>query len=288
MRSDDRGGEARNDGWNEPAPQAGQAAGRRCGREAKVPADQLVGGVGEPTATELMNELQASGGTNNKVLSDLQVRFTGLVMNELRQAGIRWDVADDLFCTVWDRVWMTSRRPIGTKGAWNTGNARHTSDPFVPWLKRVAHNTAIDWHRRRRSDRRKQNEFHDFVKRSGAGWLDERGEWHDESQPEASSSRQRAKKTGDGTPPAEKRSKDLPTVTRREAAACREQVAKVVAALDERQRAVLELNAEGIKNVEIGTLVGCSKGEASRRLTAARKTAIERLTGRGEATASKK
>ena len=61
-----------------------------------------------------------------------------------------------------------------------------------------------------------------------------------------------------------------------------------MADLDERQRVVLELNADGRKNVEIGAIVGCSKGEASRRLTAARKTAIERLTGHCEATVCQK
>ena len=98
----------------------------------------------------------------------------------------------------------------------------------------------------------------------------------------------RAKRATPAGATEERRSKDLPTVTWREAARAREKVLETVADLDERQRVVLELNAEGRKNVEIGAIVGCSKGEASRRLTAARKTAIERLTGHGEATVCQK
>ena len=81
MGSDDRRNDGQNDGWNEAAPQGSRPGSGKLVRAAKLPADCLVGSADERTATELMNELQASGGTNNKVLSELQCRLGGLVMN---------------------------------------------------------------------------------------------------------------------------------------------------------------------------------------------------------------
>lgn len=77
--------DCRNDGWRDVAPQGD----RKLARGAKLPADQLVGTAAERTATELMNELQVSVGTNDKVLSDLQVRLGGAVMNQLRLVGVQ-------------------------------------------------------------------------------------------------------------------------------------------------------------------------------------------------------
>ena len=278
MGSDDR--------WNEAAPQGSRPGDGKLVRAAKLPADCLVGSADERTATELMNELQASGGTNNKVLSELQCRLGGLVMNELRRAGLRREAVNEAFADVWKRVWEISQKSGGLEGAWNPGNARHTSDPFVPWLKRVAYSAAMNVHRTTGRQRKRRAKLKEFVEQHGEAWVGQRGHWHDE-QPGMPQQR-KAKRAMPAGATEERRSKGLPTVTRREAARAREQVLEAVADLDDRQRVVLELNAEGRKNVEIGVIVGCSKGEASRRLTAARKTAIERLTGHGEATVCQK
>ena len=286
MGSDDRRNDGQNDGWNEVAPQGSRPGSGKLVRAAKLPADCLVGSADERTATELMNELQASGGTNNKVLSELQCRLGGLVMNELRRAGLRREAVNEAFADVWKRVWEISQKSGGVEGAWNPGNARHTSDPFVPWLKRVAYSAAMNVHRNTGRQRKRRAKLKEFVEQHGEAWVEQRGDWHDE-QPGTGQQRKAKRATPAGAT-EERRSKDLPTVTRREAARAREKVLEAVAALDDRQRVVLELNAEGRKNVEIGAIVGCSKGEASRRLTAARKTAIERLTGHGEATACQK
>ena len=48
--------------------------------------------------------------------------------------------------------------------------------------------------------------------------------------------------------------------------------ARAVAALPERLRTVYELHAKGFTNVKISGEVGCSKGEVSKRLNAARET----------------
>lgn len=271
MESDD----CRNEGWNDVAP----VGDRKLLREPKVPTDRLVGTAGERTATELMNDLQASGGTNDKVLSDLQVRLGGVVMNQLRRAGVRQDAIEEVFAGVWRRVWKTSQKPAGTKGAWNPSRARHTSDPFVPWLKQVAANSGRDWHRKNGRQRKRHAEFKSFVERHGDAWLEERGDWQAEGQPGEASPKRR-KKSRKVEARVEKRAKDVPAVSRRQAAAGRKRVAETVAVLDERQRRVLELCAEGLTNVEIAVIVGCSKGEVSRRLTAARKASIEQLTGK--------
>ncbi len=287
MGSDDRRNDGQNNGWNEAAPQGSRPGDGKLVRAAKLPADCLVGSADERTATELMNELQASGGTNNKVLSELQCRLGGLVMNELWRAGLRREAVNEAFADVWKRVWEISQKPAGLEGAWNPGNARHTSDPFVPWLKRVAYSAAMNVHRTTGRQRKRQAKLKEFVEQHGEAWVEQRGDWKDDEQPGMSQQRQAKRATSAGAT-EERRSKDLPTVTRREAARAQEKVLETVAELDERQRVVLELNADGRKNVEIGAIVGCSKGEASRRLTAARKTAIERLTGHGEATVCQK
>lgn len=279
MGSDDR--------WNEAAPQGSRPVDGKLVRAAKVPADCLVGSADERTATELMNELQASGGTNNKVLSELQYRLGGLVMNELRRAGLRREAVNEAFADVWKRVWEISQKSGGLEGAWNPGNARHTSDPFVPWLKRVAYSAAMNVHRTTGRQRKRRAKLKEFVEQHGEAWVEQRGDWKDDEQTGMPQQR-RAKRATSAGATEERRSKDLPTVSRRQAAGAREKVLEAVASLDERQRAVLKLNAEGLKNVEIGAIVGCSKGEASRRLTAARKTAIERLAAHGEATACQK
>lgn len=279
MGSDDR--------WNEAAPQGSRPGDGKLVRAAKLPADCLVGSADERTATELMNELQASGGTNNKVLSELQCRLGGLVMNELRRAGLRREAVNEAFADVWKRVWEISQKSGGVEGAWNPGNARHTSDPFVPWLKRVAYSAAMNVHRTTGRQRKRRAKLKEFVEQHGEAWVEQRGDWKDEEQP-ARPQQRKAKRAMPAGATEERRSKGLPTVTRREAARAREQVLEAVADLDDRQRVVLELNAEGRKNVEIGVIVGCSKGEASRRLTAARKTAIEWLIGHGETTVCQK
>lgn len=92
MGNDDR----RNDSWKDVAPQGD----RKLVRGAKLPADRLVGTAAERTATELMNELQVSVGTNDKVLSDLQVRLGGAVMNQLRLVGVRGDAIEEVFADV--------------------------------------------------------------------------------------------------------------------------------------------------------------------------------------------
>ena len=171
MGSDDRRNDGQNDGWNEAAPQGSRPGSGKLVRAAKLPADCLVGSADERTATELMNELQASGGTNNKVLSELQCRLGGLVMNELRRAGLRREAVNEAFADVWKRVWEISQKSGGVEGAWNPGNARHTSDPFVPWLKRVAYSAAMNVHRTTGRQRKRQAKLKEFVEQHGEAWV---------------------------------------------------------------------------------------------------------------------
>jgi RNA polymerase sigma factor (sigma-70 family) len=249
-------------------------------REAKVPAERLVGKRSEATATELMNELQASDGTNSQVLFDLQVRFTGLVMNGLRKAGVRSDAIEDVFADVWDCVWETSTKPVGAKGAWNPGKARYTSDPFVPWLKRVVSSRAIDWHRRKHKQRKRQKKLQEFVERHGESWIVERGDWEDDSDSSHCPLKRRKPHSSGKNAISERRSKQLPTFTRRQVAAFRSEIADVVAKLATRLQAVLVLKAEELSNVSISEHVGCSSGEVSRRLTAARNAVMRELVAK--------
>lgn len=54
---------------------------------------------------------------------------------------------------------------------------------FVPWVKRVARSSGIEWHRKNGPERRKRKSLEDFVACHGESWLDERSDWEEERQP---------------------------------------------------------------------------------------------------------
>jgi RNA polymerase sigma factor (sigma-70 family) len=60
------------------------------------------------------------------------------------------------------------------------------------------------------------------------------------------------------------------------AAAARESLPEFIAGLPEQERVVLQQHAQGLKNCEIAPVVGCSKGEVSRRLKKARGKVVAR------------
>lgn len=248
---------------------AAAIVGEKLHRDGKVAADRLVGGTDQLTASELMNELQASGGTNSKVLSELIGRHGHIVVGELHRARVQRHDIDILANRVWNKVWAISRKPLHEKGAWDFDRSRHTADPFIPLIKRIANSLAIDYHRHRTVERKRRSAFEETVRLHGAGWRDE---------PEGRG--RRGGRWTENRRPAGKK-EQVPGVTRRIAAAARGSLPEILARMPEQERAVLERHAQGLKNCEIAPLVGCSNGEVSRRLKKARARVLAQAMGAG-------
>jgi len=233
-------------------------ASEKLHRDGKVAVERLVGGTDQLTASELMNELQASGGTNSKVLSELIVRHGHIVVNALHRARVLRHDIDIIAKRVWDKVWDISKKAPTEEGAWNAGRSRLTNDPFIPLIKTIANSQAIDYHRRCKVERKRRTRLEETVRVHGGGWREQL-----ESQ-----GRRGDSPAGRRKQPAN--SKQDSGMTRRSAAAARDSLPEIVAGLPEKERKVLELHAQGLKNSEIAPIVGCSKGEVSRRLKRAR------------------
>jgi RNA polymerase sigma factor (sigma-70 family) len=112
-------------------------------------------------------------------------------------------------------------------------------------------------------ERKRRSAFEDMVRIHGAGWRDQ----HDGRSRRADKRNSRRKQVQNDA---------VPGMSRRMAAAARESLPELIAALPERERVVLEQHAQGLKNCEIAPVVGCSKGEVSRRLTKARGKVVAR------------
>ena len=186
---------------------------------------------------ELMNELSASAGKDDRHLTELIARHERLVFNEIRARNIRRCDIDEVAAGVWVKVWKICR-----DHKWDAGRARHCQDPFVPLLKTIATSQAIDFHRRASVRRKKAGRILEAYK----AW---REDWKDNL---VGSGGRKAK-------PVEPSPSGVP-----------DRLKAVVGGLPERLRSAYELHAQGLTNRKIAEQVGCSWGEVSRRLKAAR------------------
>jgi DNA-directed RNA polymerase specialized sigma24 family protein len=235
---------------------AAPIASEKLHRDGKLAAERLVGGTDQLTASELMNELQASGGTNSKVLSELMVRHEQIVFNTIHRANVRLHDIDKVASRVWRTVWRISMKPRDQKGAWDPTRARHTKDPFVPLVKRIANSKAMDYHRKRKSQRKRWDAFEQSVRLYGAAW------------------REQAECRQSGSRGAAAEKAEVAGLTRRAVAAARGSLGEIIGSLPEKERVVLELHGQGLKNCEIAPIVGCGNAEVSRRLKRARQGVI--------------
>lgn len=186
---------------------------------------------------ELMNELSASEPGDDRPLRELMSRYKGLVFNELLRRNIRRCDLEDLANLVWLKVWQ-----IGRDEKWDAGRAVHSADSFVPLLRSIVNSRAMDFHRRATGERKKSARIAEAAEAWGDDWRDH-----------LAGAGRRAAKPVSSVP-----------------AGVPESIRPVVDGLPERLRGVYELHAEGLTNREIAKRVGCSWGEVSRRLKAAR------------------
>lgn len=200
------------------------------------PADSI---VHKPLAdvrldAELMNEFSASKGKDDRVLSELMARHERLVINELRGQNIRRCDIDEVAAEVWVNVWEICR-----DRKWDAGRARHCQDPFIPLVKLVARSRATDFHRRATVQRKRSHQ----IVESQKVW---REDWKDHLIGRRAKA---VKQAPAGVPDFLK---------------------PLVGALPDRLRCAYELHAQGLTNRTIAQRVGCSWGEVSKRLKAAR------------------
>jgi len=209
----------------------------------------------------LMNTLQASGGTNDKVLDELHCRYSHLVHNVLRRQNIRQAAErDDVAQLVWCKVWRISRKGTQEKGAWNPRRREAAADPFAALVTTIAHTQTIDYYRKRTRARRRH-----------AAYLDDRRVFGGEVADLAVTGHKKRRDFLNCLNPS------LPSaggaISRRGLAAAVQRLPQALAAIPARERTVLMLTAEGFTVREIGARAQCSGGEASKRLSRARQAA---------------
>lgn len=188
---------------------------------------------------ELMNQLSAAEPRNDRPLEELMARHEGLVFNELARRNIRPCDVEDVANLVWMKMWK-----IGRDGKWNADRAVYSQDPFLPLLHRVVNSEAMDFHRKAARERKKTARIVEACEAWGDEWRDR-----------LAGAGRRAKK------PEQPLSGGVPDSLR-----------PVVETLPDRLRIPYELHANGLTNREIAVKIGCSWGEVSRRLKAARRS----------------
>jgi DNA-directed RNA polymerase specialized sigma24 family protein len=186
----------------------------------------------ELTDTELMNELNASRCQDDRPLSVLRVRYDGLVLNVLRGQQVRGADAEEVSADVWFRVARLAQR-----GRWDPGRAVHTTDPFVPLLKRITRNLGRDFQRRASARRKRAQRLEQAARLFGDEWR--------KGASAAPRVRNRERPVACGVPAA---------------------LVSVVGSLSENLRLAYELHARGIGCREIAKRVGCSPATAHRRV----------------------
>ena len=228
-----------------------------------------------PTDADLMNEFQAACGRNdkqelNKALFDLMARHDRLVLNILQREQVPTHDRAAVAGLVWETISRIAHKPAGSQGAWDRGRGLGGGCPFVPLLKQVSRSRARDYHGTEKAERRRYRRLEEAAGTFGADWRALGG-----SPPRAEEPRRRGGNLRQTQPPA----------SWRVVAVGQAMLADALAAVPRRQRAALELHAEGMSNEEIASAVGTSSPTVSRDLTAARKT-IRQLAEAAAATAA--
>ena len=215
---------------------------------------------------DLINNLQASSGSDTKPLLDLQDCYQGLVNETLRRSNVKdWNDRQELLQSVWLKFWQMVRLPRGKKGAWNATRSRFSSDPVATMLAKIAWSRAIDFHRAGVRSRRKQ-----------AAYIEDRICFGTAVAEYAVGAAGRRRKTFLAcTNPSEPHKPE--TTLRRYVTDVAERVPAAVAQLPSRTQMILALRTEGQSVRQIGQALGVSAGEASRRLTDARNQARNQI-----------
>jgi RNA polymerase sigma factor (sigma-70 family) len=229
-------------------------------------ADKSVSGSAKPAVgdswIDLVNSLQTSSGSDTKPLLDLQDRYMGLVDEALRHGNVKdWNDRQDLRQMVFFKFWQMLQMPKGTRGAWDPGRSRFSTDPVATMLSKIARSRAIDFHRGRVRGRRKHDAYADDRSRFGEAVSD---------YAVAGAGRRRKTFLACTNPSAERKPE---AALRRYVSEVAERVPAAVAKLPPEPRRILALRTDGQSVRQIGRSIGVSAGEASRRLTDARNQA---------------
>ena len=189
------------------------------------------------TDAELMNELTAAKGRNDRCFAELAVRHERLIMNVLRRRNIRSADRDELANKALIKLWKIAR-----DGKWDVAKAKHSDDPFLPLLCRIVSSTAGDFHRETQRRNRHTKRVAEAMEAYGERWQTQL------------------------TPASVVEARSEATVP----SGVPEILQDAVAALPEKLRTVFTFHADGQTNRAIAKAVGCSWGEVSKRLKKAR------------------
>jgi len=189
------------------------------------------------TDAELMNQITAAGGRNDRSFEKLSARYEHLILNRLRRLNVRPCDRDELLNSVLIVIWKIAR-----DRKWQADRSRHGSDPFLPLLGQIIRSTAFDFHRNARRQKQRTKLVVDAIETFGLRW----------QALLATASSQQAR--GAAAVPA-----GVP-----------QGLKAVLATLPEKFQRVFSLHAEGNSNRAIATVVGCSPGEVSKRLAKAK------------------
>ena len=224
--------------------------------------DSAAGGssAAATTDTELMNELVAACGRNDKAvldktLFDLKARHEPVVLNVLRSENVPAHDRDLVSGEVWKNIARIARKAPGSKGAWNPDRGRDGGCPFVPLLKDICSSRARDYHRTEKTQRRRRRRIEEAASTFGAGWRD-----HGGAPLKADFPQKRGGNLKQTQAPA----------AWNVVAIGKAMLPTAMAQLEPRERQALELHAEGLNNEEIAKVVKTSPATVSRDLTRAR------------------
>jgi hypothetical protein len=220
---------------------------------------------------DLMRRLQADPTDPERLLLELQRRYSWRLDLELRRNGVRCHTRrDEHVQRVWAILWERCLR----SGSWDPAQARNAEDPLWGLLKTISKNSYFDDGRRRKTELKRLNALQSRVEASGIDV--ETTAWTETRQVE-------------GPLPREPREKPLAALTRRKRVLVERHALTEFANLPKLQRVKLLLAARGLTTREVGLKLKRSPGQVAKGQGAAREQllarALEAVDGHSRAVA---
>lgn len=217
------------------------------------------GSAAAATDSELMNDLVAAAGRNDKaeldkLFFDLWARHEQVVLNVLRSENVPAHDRDSVAGKVWDTIDRVARKPAGSTGFWDPGRGFGGGCPFVPFVREIARSRARDYHGTVKTQRRRRRRLEAAAETFGDDWNVHGGSPAKDTAP---------KKRGGNLKQTEA---PAPWSV---VAVGRTMLAAAMNELPERRRKALELHGEGLSNEEIAVVLGTSPATVSRELSQA-------------------
>ena len=208
--------------------------------------------------TDLLHRLQADPTDPERLLLELQRRYSRRLDLELRRSGVRCPTRrDEHVQLVWATLWERSLRHSG----WDPAQTQNAEDPLWGLLKTISRNCFFDQGRREKTHKKRQLALHDHVNASGVDVATT--PWSETRQVQ-------------GELPRGPKLKPLAGLTRRERARIEWHALAEFANLPKLQRVKLRLAARGLTTREVGLKLKRSPGQVAKDQGAAREQLLAR------------